>query len=267
MGGSHRKPDLGAPPWIALDPEGSGWVAMGRPRPGPGMLRPMASKLTWATRLLPVLALTALVGLAMYARRYMEIDFTVESIRAFVTGLGVWGPIVFVGLLGFRVVLLLPSKLLLLAGGICFGALEGSLYGALGITLSGVLAYGFTRWLGVDRVRSQVPPRARQALALASSRGGAGLMAVGTAYPIGPLTAYHVGAALAAMPFVAFLVALAAGSAVRSAVFSWFGDVLATRTFLEILAATMLFGLAALPLLHPRVRGWLRARMDEAPAD
>lgn len=218
-------------------------------------------------RLLPLVTLAVLAGAAFYARSRMGLEWNVESVRAFVAGLGFWGPLAFVLLLGFRMLLLIPSKILLVVGGICFGLVEGSLYGALGIVLSGVLAFGLTRWLGVERLRSQVPPRARRTLELAGSRGGAGLMGLATGYPIGPLTIYHVGAALTSMPFVVFLVALCAGALVRAGLYAWFGEVLATGGLTEMALAGGVLALAALPLLHPRVRGWFREQIVETETD
>ena len=67
------------------------------------------------------------------------------------------------------------------------------------------------------------------------------------------------------MPLLTFLAAVAAGSAVRAAICCWFGDLLVTGGALQIgLAAVVLMG-GGLPLLHPRVRGWLFTRMGGSP--
>src|SRR5687768_6804238 len=99
----------------------------------------------------------ALLGGAWLARTQLGIRWELDALREFVTGLGLWGPVALVGIIAFRPVLLVPSQLALLAGGLCFGTLLGTAYGALGLTSSGLLVFGLTRWLGAEAVRTRVP--------------------------------------------------------------------------------------------------------------
>jgi uncharacterized membrane protein YdjX (TVP38/TMEM64 family) len=211
-------------------------------------------------RLVALAAVAVLLGVAFFARTKLGITWDLDGLRAFMEGLGAWGPLAFVGVVTFRTVLLVPSQLALIAGGICFGTTGGTLYGALGLLASGLLVFVLTRWLGADVVRSRVPAAAQRALAAAGSRGGAVLVAIGTGYPVGNLTGYHAAAALTPMRYDVFTLAVAAGSLLRAWTYAFFGNAILERSTGELVAISAGVAIAAalLPLLHPRVRAWAR---------
>jgi uncharacterized membrane protein YdjX (TVP38/TMEM64 family) len=210
-------------------------------------------------------ALAALIGVAWFVRGRLGISWDLEALRQLVEGLGSWGPIAFVLVVTFRSVLFVPSQLALIAGGICFGIVGGTLYGGLGMLLSGVLVFALTRWLGADAVRSRVPAAVQRALAAAGSKGGALLVGIGTGYPVGNITGYHAAAALTPMRVDLFAFAVALGSLVRAWTYAYFGNAILERSTAESIAIAAGVGLAAalLPLLHPRVRTWARERLGE----
>jgi len=213
-------------------------------------------------RWLALAVLALLAGVAWFSRTQLGISWDLDGLRAFVEGLGVWGPAAFVAVVTFRTVLFVPSQLALIAGGICFGTTGGTLYGALGLLASGLLVFVLTRWLGADAVRSRVPAAVQRALAAAGSRGGAVLVGIGTGYPVGNVTGYHAAAALTPMRVDVFTAAVALGSLGRAWTYAFFGNAILERSTAELVAIAVGVGLTAalLPLLHPRVRGWVRER-------
>jgi uncharacterized membrane protein YdjX (TVP38/TMEM64 family) len=201
----------------------------------------------------------ALIAAGVFARSALGIEWNAESVRQVVNDLGLWGPAILVLLLTLRQVLLIPSQILLIAGGLCFGAVAGTLYGAVGLALSGSMVFALTRWLGNDYVISRIPERLRWALQASAGRTGALFVFVGTGYPVGPVTAFHAGAALTGMTFLVFLAVVAAGSLVRSATFTFFGSTLVEGAASQLfLAAAVVVVVSLLPALHPRTRAWVR---------
>lgn len=207
-------------------------------------------------------ALAVLLGVALFARTRLGISWDLEGLRGFMEGLGAWGPLAFIGVVTFRTVLFVPSQLALIAGGICFGTYGGTIYGAIGLLASGLIVFVLTRVLGADAVRSRVPQAAQRALAAAGRRGGAVLVGVGTGYPVGNITGYHAAAALTPMRYDVFTLAVALGSLLRAWTYAFFGNAILERSTAELVAIALAVALLAglLPLLHPRVRSWLRAR-------
>jgi uncharacterized membrane protein YdjX (TVP38/TMEM64 family) len=207
-------------------------------------------------------AVAVVIGAAVWARTELGVRWDLDALRELVTRLGFWGPVVLVGIIAFRPVLLVPSQLALIAGGVCFGTLLGTAYGALGLTVSGLLVFGLTRWLGAEAVRTRVPTAIQRALAAAGSRWGAVLVAVGNGYPVGTVTAYHAAAALTPMSLVTFLVAVGAGSLLRAWTYAFFGNAMLERSTAELVAIAAAIAAAALvlPLLHPRARTYARER-------
>ncbi len=210
------------------------------------------------------LAVTASVIVALFVgfgllRLHLGLQFSVESLRATVDGLGVWAPVAYVGFVAFRVPLGFPSQIVLLGGGLLFGTFEGTLYGAVGLTVSAVVLFLGSRWAGREVVEARIPERLRPLLDIASSRAGTAFIAVGTGYPFGPVTVYHISAGVTAMAFVGFAIAAAAGSTVRSATFTYFGSSLVSGQLDRVLLALFVLSIAiVLPLLFPRPRAWLR---------
>ena len=209
-------------------------------------------------QLLALAVLAAAAAGALYARSALGIEWSVDSLRGLVGRLGIWGPIGFVLLVAFRTPLLLPSQLVLIAAGICFGVMLGTAVGAAGLFLSGSFAFVVVRWLGGDQWRSRLPGGFRRTLEMAGSRGGPGILALATAYPVGPLVMIHAAAALTPMGVGSFALALATGATVRAWTYAYFASSLVEGRWDHVAIATSLLAVALLPLGHPRVRGWVR---------
>ncbi len=211
-----------------------------------------------------MIGLVVLLAGAWAGRSALGIEWSLESLRELVADLGVWGPAAFVVLLALRSVLFIPSQLLLIGAGVCFGLAAGTLYGAIGVTLSAALAFAVARWLGREAILSQVPPRFRGILEGAGVGGTAAVVFVGTAYPVGPVSAYHAGAALTGMPAWSFVAAVFPGAAIRAGVYSAFGSRLGDGDLRGVLLAGAALLLLALPLALPRPRRWIFERLGLA---
>jgi uncharacterized membrane protein YdjX (TVP38/TMEM64 family) len=206
-------------------------------------------------------ALAIALAIGWYLRARSGIEWDVEAARALVEGMGFWAPGIFILLVAFRMILLVPSQVMLVAAGVCFGFLWGTIYGAVGVILSGLMAFGVARYLGGDILRRRVPLGLQRALDLASRQTGAVLVTIGTAYPIGPLTGYHMGAGLTSMSLSLFLSALTLGSLIRAALFTFLGSRVAELGIREAWPAFLILIVFFLPLLHPRVRSWMADRI------
>jgi uncharacterized membrane protein YdjX (TVP38/TMEM64 family) len=189
-------------------------------------------------------------------REVLGLDFSADGVRAAVADAGFWAPVFYVGLLLFRTLLLIPSLILLPAGGLLFGAFEGSIYGTIGLTLSGLLNFGLVKWIGPETIRARVQDRFRGLLEIAAGKMGALALAVVSGYPAGPITFVQFGASIAGMGFFTYLVAVGSGSVVRAVTFSLFGASLVESDQLGWALAAIVC-VVAIPLLIPRSRAWL----------
>jgi uncharacterized membrane protein YdjX (TVP38/TMEM64 family) len=211
------------------------------------------------SRLVALAAATALVVVVCVALRgTLGLDFDPASLRRAVERMGVWAPLVYVGVVAFRVPLGLPSQLVLLGGGLVFGTAAGTLYGALGIVLSALVLFLASRWAGRDALEARLPDRLRPILEIAASPVGALFMALGTGYPLGPITMYHLIGGVTGMSLALFAVAVTLGGTIRAATFAFFGSSLLAGEFdLLLRAAGVLILSALVPLAFARPRAWL----------
>jgi uncharacterized membrane protein YdjX (TVP38/TMEM64 family) len=208
-------------------------------------------------RVLPI-ALVALVAGGFYAgaalRADLGIEWSAQSVQAFVLALGLKAPLIFVGLVSFRQFFFLPSGVVLTAGGLLFGAALGTLLGGLGIVLSALLLFFLARGMGGGRVRSHLRERFRSFERRARTAGPVvvGLM---TGHPMGVMTPFHLAAGISGVSWLAFLVVVLVAGPIRAATYAYLGanllDVGSARFWL---ASALLVVLALLPLAHPRVR-------------
>jgi len=207
------------------------------------------SKTAWIV----LIALLILLVGGTYLRNFLGVDWSPESVRTTVRDAGIWAPLFFITLVTFRLVVLIPSQILLAAAGLLFGAALGAVYGAIGMTLSAILNFSAVRIAGVDRIREQFPPRFAGALDIAQSKLGVGALVIASGYPVGPISAFQIGAALTGMSFLSFVVAVGVGSSVRAATYAYLGSTLLDGYRL-IYGAAALFAAAAIPLLFPGPR-------------
>jgi len=215
-----------------------------------------------------VLVVVVLVAGFVTLRRALGIELNTDSIRDAVDRLGFWGPLVFVGIVALRVPLAVPSALVLMAGGIVFGSVEGTVYGAAGLLISAIAVFLGSRWKGRDAIEARIPVRMRYLLDLAGSRMGALVVALGTAYPLSVITSFHLVAGVTTMSLPVFVVAAGTGSLGRAALYTYFGSRLTDADPVEMLGIGALFAAALLvPLAFPAPRAWLLqafARREES---
>jgi uncharacterized membrane protein YdjX (TVP38/TMEM64 family) len=207
-----------------------------------------------------VLAVALAVGAGREFRASAGIGLSPESLRAYVHELGPVAPIVFFGMVTFRSLLLLPSAVVLTAGGLLFGAPIGALVGGLGIVASAAWCFGTARFMGREWVQSRIPSRLRPLEERAESIGPP-LIGLATAHPMGVMTPLYFAAGLSRIRFLPFLAVCAVAGPFRAGLYAWLGSQLGDLGSPRFWAATgLLVAVAALPLAHPRVRRWLLVR-------
>lgn len=70
-----------------------------------------------------------------------------EGLRAWISGLGPWGPIAYILIYSIVPALLFPGTPLTIAGGIIFGPVAGTIYTAIGATIGASVAFLISRYM------------------------------------------------------------------------------------------------------------------------
>lgn len=236
-------------------------AADGEPAPLEGprtvMLRAM-NPLT--KRLLVVSAAVVLVYAAGTAiRASLGITFDAASLRDRMLELGPAAPLLFVVVVAARSLLGLPSQIVLVAAGLCFGTVVGSVVGGAGLTLSGLALFAGARYAGRDVIERRLGDRVGGVLDLTRRRSGVVFFAFAFGYPISPLSPLQAAAGWTRMSTAGFVVAAMLGGMLRAAIFAGFGDALIAASGRALLAPLALLAAAlALPLTTAAGRAWLR---------
>jgi len=84
-----------------------------------------------------VLLLVAGIALAWWSRDTL----TTAALVAWVERLGVWGPLVFVGIYCLAPALFVPGSMLTLTGGALFGPITGAMLSLAGATMGATVAF------------------------------------------------------------------------------------------------------------------------------
>ena len=102
-------------------------------------------------RLLLGLLLLAGIAILYIYREQLDID----AFQTMLDELGIFAPLIFIGLYTIGTVLFLPGSVMTLAGGALFGPWLGTLYNLTGATLGASLAFLLSRYLGADWVQQR----------------------------------------------------------------------------------------------------------------
>lgn len=108
------------------------------------------------------LGLFGLLGVGSVLVWLHRYRLTVETVVAWVERLGVWGPLVFVGLYGVAPALFVPGAILTLAAGALFGPAAGALLSLTGATMGATLAFLIARYLAADWVERRLAGRLQE---------------------------------------------------------------------------------------------------------
>ena len=232
---------------------------------GPDMILDMST--TRRRLLLTAAMIAAIVGIGAWTRNHLGIALDAESVRDFAQSLGTAGPILFVFVVAGRAFLALPSQIVLIAAGLCFGTVVGTIVGGAGLMLSGLVLFLVARYAGREFVEKRISARSRRLLDFATYRSGAISFAVACGYPIMPLTPIQTAAGLTPMPIANFITAAFAGGSIRASIFAYFGDTLTDLSWMSLIFVGGLFAIAiAIPFAFPAGRAWLRLAFDSQRA-
>lgn len=109
------------------------------------------------SKLLVKLAIAAVViGALIFAARYFNIQGLLREALAWVSDLGPWGPVIFIGIYILATVLFAPGSILTLGAGVVFGVIAGSIYVFIGATLGAIAAFLVGRYLARGWVAKQI---------------------------------------------------------------------------------------------------------------
>ena len=219
----------------------------------------------WRRRLFILLLVVAAYLLGSSAQQQLGISFSVEGLEAFrrwVQGLGWWGPAVFIFLVIFRLFIGLSSHLILILGGLAFGATGGILWGSIGLVASALVLYYLASLLGADWVHRRFGDQYKAMMARIQRVGAVAIFAI-TAHPVGFLTPAHLAAGLLRMNVGQFAAAVALASPIRAAPYAILGTAVLDLTGTQSLVITAVLVLVfVLPLFIPRVREWVWGTRD-----
>ena len=160
------------------------------------------------------LALYIVIGLAAVALLILggrQAAAYLPPFAAWVEGLGVWGPLVFI--LGYAVatVAFIPGSVLTLAAGFIFGVVEGTLYTLAGATLGASAAFLIARYLARGAIERRIADNPRfAAIDRAVGREGFKIVALLRLSPVFPFNLLNYSLGLTKVRFLHFLAASAA---------------------------------------------------------
>jgi len=218
--------------------------------------------------LITAVILVATLAIGGWTRERLGIQLDVESVRVFANGLGTAGPILFVFVIAGRSLLTLPSQIVLVAAGLCFGTVTGTIVGGAGLMLSGLTLFFAARYAGRESVERRISPRARRLLDFSTHRSGAATFAIACGYPIMPLSPIQAAVGLTPMRVSYFVIAAFVGGSIRASIFAYFGNALIDSSWQSLVVAVGFFAIAvSLPLAFPSGRAWLREAFAPIPVE
>ena len=151
----------------------------------------------------------------------------------------------------------LSSHVVLILGGLAFGAVGGAFWGGLGLTLSGCFHYFLASYLGSDWVSEQLGGRREYWERLIDQGGVTGLFLINV-HPLGPQSLATLAAGAVRFNFGKFLATMMLGTPIRASLYAVMGGTILTLSIgqiLTLMVAIIVF--TVVPLFLPRTRRWL----------
>lgn len=185
----------------------------------------------------------------------------VQWLRGQVLALGVWGPVLIVGLMALAIVLNpIPSAPIALAAGAVFGHTWGTLYIILGAETGALIAFGIARLLGQDTLHRLFGERVTLGW-LGSQNALTWMIFVSRLLPFVSFDLVSYGAGLTPITTWRFALATLLGLVPASFLLAHFGGEIALADLGDAMTALLLVGLlVAVPVVLKLLQVWWRQR-------
>jgi uncharacterized membrane protein YdjX (TVP38/TMEM64 family) len=105
---------------------------------------------TFKALLFPLLIISIIAVSIIFRKPIFNLFHSQETIRTAIAGAGAAAPLVFILVQVIQVVIfVIPGEVAQIAGGYLFGAVPGTIYSVIGITIGSVMNFGLGRALGI----------------------------------------------------------------------------------------------------------------------
>lgn len=218
----------------------------------------MTTTRRWLPRALLLAGIGAVVLWAALNRERLD----PEALDAWLSGLGVWAPVVYLAVYAAGTIAFVPGALFALAGGALFGPVWGALLNLLGGTLGAALAFLLARYVAGDWVSRKAGGRLQRLIAGVEAEGWR-FVAFVRLVPLFPFNLVNYALGLTRIGFLSYVATSFVCMAPGAIAYTWLGH--AGREALAGDASAVRYGLLALGLLAaivflPRLIGRLRRR-------
>ena len=183
------------------------------------------------------------------------------ALDGWLSGLGIWGPVVYVTFYAAGTVVFLPGSLFALAGGALFGPVWGAILNLLGATIGAGIAFLVARYLAGDWVARKAAGRLKRLIGGVETEGWR-FVAFVRLVPLFPFNLTNYALGLTRIGFLQYLVTSFVCMAPGAIAYTWLGH--AGREALAGDTSAIRYGLLALGLLAaivllPRLFGAFRS--------
>ncbi len=129
--------------------------------------------------------------------------FDVALIDLWISQLGFWAPLAYMGLFALGTIFFVPGALFALAGGALFGPLWGTLFNLIGATVGASIAFLIARYLAGDWVQNKTGPRLQRLIKGVEAEGWR-FVAFIRLVPIFPFNLSNYAFGLTKIPLVSY---------------------------------------------------------------
>lgn len=211
------------------------------------------------------LALFAILATAITLVALNRDSLDPATLDAWLSGMGIWAPVVYILLFAVGTVLFAPGALFALAGGAMFGPVLGTLFNLIGATIGASIAFLIARYVADDWVARKTGGRLKRLITGVENEGWR-FVAFIRLVPVFPFNLSNYAFGLTRIPFVSYAVTSFITMAPGALAYTWLGY--AGREALGGNASAIRYGLLALALLAaiaflPRIIR--RMRGDDTP--
>lgn len=100
-----------------------------------------------------LLIAAAIILIIWLSRSVFNVDAT--GLRSWILSFGLWAPAIYIVIYTIRPLVFFPASVLSIAGGLAFGAWQGTLYTIIGATLGAMLSFSVAKTMGKSLVRKE----------------------------------------------------------------------------------------------------------------